>query len=188
MRRVLLGLTVSFFASTPALAQTNLDPERIIMSCRTSAASMEAQIKCLEESLRTALPMVEQPDWANGGITPEPEQRRSRASGNIIVDNTSAPNGIGAEQVPLEEEVARAVENEIRSEESVVADFAYNQNDKLILVLLNGQVWKQRTGDSVDVFLKTGDTPRVIVREGAVSGYRMNFPDLNKTIIVSRIQ
>lgn len=187
MKRVLLGLTASFLISSSALAQSNLDPERIIMSCRTSASTMEAQIACLEESLRTALPMVEQPDWANGGSVPERTRRPVKSSDGVVVRNSAAPGGIGAEQVQVETDPARS-DNEVQSEESIVADFAYNQNDKLIIVLSNGQVWKQRTGDSVDVFLKTGDSPRVVVREGAVSGYRMNFPDLNKTIIVSRIQ
>jgi len=188
MKRVLLGLLASLAISSPALAQSNLDPERIIMSCRTSAATVEAQIACLEKSLRTALPMVEQPDWANGGTVPERSPRSSMSSDNIVVQNSARPSGIGAEQVQVEENVARSGGRDIQMEESIVADFAYNQNDKLIIVLSNGQVWKQRTGDSVDVFLKTGDAPRAIVREGAVSGYRMNFPDLDRTIIVTRIQ
>lgn len=188
MKRVLLGLTASFLISAPALAQSNLDPERIIMSCRTSASTTEAQIACLEESLRTALPMVEQPDWANGGSVPERKRRPSNSSDSVVIRNSAGPSGIGAEQVQVETDDVRVSQNQVQSEESIVADFAYNQNDKLIIVLSNGQVWKQRTGDSVDVFLKTGDAPRAIVREGAVSGYRMNFPDLDKTIIVSRIQ
>ena len=188
MKRVLIGLTATFLIGTPAIAQTNLDPERIIMSCRTSAVTMETQISCLEKSLRAALPAVDQPDWANGGSVPDRNNSSARSSGGVIVGNSAKSGGIGAEQVLAEEELSRKRGGQIQMEESVVADFAYNQNDKLIIVLSNGQVWKQRTGDSVDVFLKAGDAPRVIVREGAVSGYRMNFPDLNQTIIVSRIQ
>lgn len=188
MKRVLLGLTVSLLASGSAFAQSNLDPEQIIMSCRTSAATMEAQISCLEKSLRTSLPTANKPDWANGGSVSERNNQATASSGGGVVRNSAGPTGIGAEQVKLEGDDARSSDSNFQVEESVVADFAYNQNDKLIIVLSNGQVWKQRTGDSVDVFLKSGDTPRAIVREGAVSGYRLNFPDLNQTIIVSRIQ
>jgi hypothetical protein len=188
MKRVLLGLTAFLLMSAPALAQSNLDPERIIMSCRTSAETVEQQVTCLEDSLRTALPMVEQPDWANGGSIVDRSDNTGRSSDGVIVSNSAQPSGIGAEQVQVEQDIEHGDNRLLQREESIVADFAYNQNDKLIIVLSNGQVWKQRTGDSVDVFLKKGDAPKVIVRKGAVSGYRMNFPDLNQTIIVSRIQ
>ena len=180
-KTIVTGAVLAILPSQ-ALALDNV--ESAIMTCRTSANSTADQVSCLETALRTLVESTGAPDWA-GKTTPP-----TISDSAIITVPTSgaiiAARGIGAEQVSAYREQAQS-RGKV-SEQSIVADFAYNQSDRLIIVLRNGQVWKQRTSDLNYVRLKKGDTPQVIVRPGALSGYRMEFPEQNQTITVSRIQ
>lgn len=175
-----VGIFVSF---SQAFALDNV--EREIVKCRANADSVAQQVTCLEEALRRMVENTGEPDWASA-VAPPPDVDTAIGTTPPPFSN-STTRGIGAEQIPSNREISRAAQSKIK-EQSVVADFAYNQSDRLILVLSNGQVWKQRTGDLNYVRLKRGDRPAVIVRPGTLSGYRMEFPELGQTIIVSRIQ
>jgi hypothetical protein len=156
--------------------------DRVIMKCRTDAITQVEQIMCLEKALRDARSInTATPDWAGTKSAPSVE--------GAVAGSAAGASGLGAEQIPLYGVDAKRA-REIRSakEVSQVTDFAYTQSGRLILVLSNGQVWKQRSGDVQTVKLQEGDTPAVAVRRGAISGYRMDFIDLNRIIIVSRLK
>lgn len=169
----LFGLS---FSSSHALDNV----ETAIMKCRTNANTTLDQVNCLEEALRTMVDSTGKIDWA------DTETIGTNGNSSPLASSTEV-RGIGADQVRNNQQDFRTYQNETQ-EQSTVADFAYNQNSRLVLVLSNGQVWKQRTGDVNYVRLKKGDKPRVIVRPGAISGYRMEFLDINETIIVTRLQ
>ena len=182
MRKIWLFMGGIAFLNMSVAVQALDGVERLIMKCRTSAVSQAAQITCLEKTLRDIGPAEPTtPDWAGTkSVLPIDDAAGERSVGTA---------GLGAEQVPLYgEDAQRAKEIRSITETSRVVDFAYTQSGRLIIVLSNGQVWKQRSGDLQTVKLKEGDTPNVLVRKGALSGYRMNFVDLNKTLIVSRLQ
>lgn len=180
MRQISAVLAVVLLGSVSSGAKALDNVEAAIIKCRTSANTTMEQVKCLEDTLRIMVESTGEVDWAN--------------TDTIGVNTRTAPTspsstvqGIGSEQVQTQQQDFRSYQTEVQ-EQSTVADFAYNQNSRLVLVLSNGQVWKQRTGDSNYVRLKKGDTPRVLVRPGAISGYRMEFLDMNETIIVTRLQ
>ena len=175
----------------PSIALATDTVEQVIMKCRTNAGSEAAQVTCLEEALRARLPDAPAPNWS--GINPDgsaPTQQpyvRSTTGSTTYLPNQ--PTGLGSEQVRLEgaaeEQRREAYET---TEQSRVTDFAYNGKGKLIIILANGQVWKQRDGDLRTVKLRDGDSPMAVVRRGAVTGYRMTFPDLDREITVSRLK
>ena len=158
------------------------------MQCRTNALSTGAQVTCLEKALRKVLPAVPKPDWA--GTSSLGRSNTNNVAGISSYKIAPAfPSGIGSEQVALKGEALEQQRQEYFSaEQSRVIDFAFTQSKQLILILNNGQVWKQRKGDLNTVNLKSGDEPIVSIKRGAVSGYRMHFPQYSRTIGVSRIQ
>ena len=182
--------------------------ERAIIKCRTDASSPANQVVCLEKALRSMSVSEGDGNWA-GSATPSVQSNSinaplvkaplnkapltkapltkaplATAPAKVAVIQ---PRGIGAEQVKAAQN--KGLKSSARiNVEAIVADFAYNQSNSLVLVLKNGQVWKQRAGDLNSVRLKKGETPRVIIRPGALSGYRMEFPIQKQTITVSRLQ
>jgi len=107
----------------------------------------------------------------------------------------AAPTGIGAEQVVAKQEkqerktkAGRKKQVKKNQESSYVLDFAYTSSGQLILVLGNGQVWAQRKGDNQDVRLTDQEKTPVIIRRGAISGYRIDFTDKRRTIIAERLK
>ena len=177
--------------------------ERAIIKCRTDASSPANQVVCLEKALRSMSVSEGDGNWA-GSATPSVQSNSINAP-LVKAPLTKAPltkaplatapakvaviqpRGIGAEQVKAAQN--KGLKSSARiNVEAIVADFAYNQSNSLVLVLKNGQVWKQRAGDLNSVRLKKGETPRVIIRPGALSGYRMEFPIQKQTITVSRLQ
>ena len=175
---ILLSLILVVIAA-PAIAIDNV--EAAIVNCRAKTNTQAEQVTCLETALRKMVPSTGEPDW--GGTQSLPGNSEQA----INTTPSTEARGIGAEQIPLNRDEAAAARTRL-NEQSVVADFAYNQSNRLILVLANGQVWKQRSGDLNNVRIKKGDRPTVIVRPGAVSGYRMEFPEYGQTIVVSRLQ
>ncbi len=176
-----------YLGSASAGALDNV--EQVIMKCRVNSVSTEAQVTCLEDALRARLPSAETPNWS--GITEDgrmPETSDRAISGSSGQTYPGQVSGIGSEQVQANQPYDRTQRTPTLTERSTVVDFAYNANSRLILVLSNGQVWKQRDGDIRQVRLKKGDRPEVIVSEGRISGYRMTFPDLDRVITVTRLQ
>lgn len=177
--KAILLLSIFVVIAAPANAIDNV--EAAIVKCRAKTNTQAEQVTCLENALRTMVPSTGEPDWGGTQSLPRnPDQA-------INTTPSTEARGIGAEQIPLNRDRAAAARTRL-NEQSVVADFAYNQSNRLILVLSNGQVWKQRSGDLNTVRLNKGDRPTVIVRPGAVSGYRMEFPEQKQTIVVSRLQ
>ena len=195
-----MGLGLVGLLSEQASALDNI--ERAIIKCRTSSSTTLDQISCLETALRTHGKSEGKADWvgksapitktpklggANTSIVDAPKE--SKVAADIPTVTNPATKGrlnvgvLGAEQIS-----SNRREKSLTREESRVADFAFTQAGQMIIVLANGQVWKQNASDLNSVKLAKGATPNVVVRAGKVSGYRMEFPAQKKTLIVSRIQ
>lgn len=187
-----------------AAAQTT-DP---ISACKSSSPTDAARIECLENALRRFLPTAPQ---ANAAPAPSaaPVDAKSAApaapaavapaapvaAAESVPVNAAPVSGLGAEQVArkIEKESpdARKQRRDRERDETIstkIVDFARTKTGRLILVLDNGQVWAQRGNDSTDVRLRDGDSPDVVVRRGAFSGYRMEISKPNVTIVVERLR
>lgn len=176
----------------------------LIDYCQEHSTTPAQRIACLENALHIAIPAGQRA--SSGQARPRASQRQEAPAQNTGEDGASTansdsggsndyyaspslPHGIGAEQVPLEGKARQQARREyMTSDESTVVDFALNARGKLVLVLNNGQVWKQRGGDVKKVKLSEGETPRVRIKRGAISGYRMDFIDKDRTITVSRVK
>lgn len=179
---------------TPTFAHAQTDA---ISFCRQSSANDKARIECLEKAIRNMTSVL-------GAENANPEALVPPATNSSVPVVASAeeapavlapPKGIGAEQVIAREERDSKDRGKLRKErldkEAITArlvDFARTSTGRLILVLDNGQVWAQRTGDNQEVRLRDGDTPTVRIRRGMISGYRIEFSSPNTTIVAERLK
>ncbi|VAV86835.1 hypothetical protein MNBD_ALPHA06-150 [hydrothermal vent metagenome] len=186
---IFVGLIVGFSGFlNEALAR---DTETTIAQCRKSTRTLSDQITCLENALRQSNPNANAPvsvtnrsDNFSGDASELPPRR------SIVGSLTKRlPFGLGAERVPLEGELKEQSRRDAaQAEFSTVVDFAYNKEGKLVLVLSNGQAWKQLSSDLQTVSLQDGDSPQISIRRGAVSGYRLKFIEANRTMTVTRVR
>lgn len=202
LKPIVISFGLLALLSERAVALDNID--RAIVKCRTNASSTTEHVTCLETALRAlGGGNTGEADWVGKASVPSQIQvpqaqapqknyksevrsevkAESATVASTAINREVEAQGLGAEQVS----VNRRAKAKLR-EESRVADFAYTQDKSMVIVLNNGQVWKQNGSDLNFVRLNKGGTPNVIVRSGAFSGYRMEFPKQKKTITVSRIQ
>lgn len=180
-----------------AAAAQNVNP---VDYCRENSGGKSERIACLEAAIMTLMsqqtasaPAPEAPETA--APAPVAELQAEPEEPLALAEAEETPSGLGAEQVNAKREreskKAREKKKEKEKAEAVAAriiDFARSASGRLILVLDNGQVWAQRSSDNTNVRLREGETPEVRIRRGAISGYRMEISDPDRTIIVERLQ
>lgn len=182
-----------------AHAQAPSDP---IANCRAEGTDA-ARIACLEreiEALRalrdgTAAPLGLGDPLAGPrapGISTLPPGPAGNGQGAVKAPAIAAvaPPELGDEQVEQRQErrkpkKERKIE-QIRRLDARVVDYAYTANQRLLLVLENGQVWIQLSGDVAKPILRKSEGYEVSIRRGAISGYRLNIADV--TIAVERLK
>lgn len=187
------GALVGFQAAHVLAQSPSVDP---IELCREESGDDQERIACLENAIRgllnSARPMAAAPlsDNPSGASADGDETQLAEAEPEI-----EEPVGIGAEQVRARvertTEEGRKKRKERIEEEATTArilDFASNAAGRLIIVLDNGQIWAQRSSDRQRIRLREGETPGVVIRRGALSGYRMHIEDPDLTIVVERLK
>ncbi len=163
--RGLLKLVVSALVFFPAgLAAQEIDE---IAICQQAAAP-KAQITCLEEAIRT-LKRQAQNDFA--------------AAPQSL--NAQAPE-LGAEQVKNRQ--TRFEPKESQTLTATIAEASYSLRDRLIVILDNGQIWRQSQGGERKLRLSPKRTYEVEIKPGLISGYKMNIKGQNRTIRVERLK
>ncbi len=189
MRFLSLSLFMLFlFIGDRTLAADEAD--NMIIYCEKNSITLEQRIGCLENALRITLPKArKQGRQTQPPSIPQENQENAALSVRKKAEGPLMPQGMGAEQVPLQGKRLEKAKREFRTREgATVVDFALSKNGKLVLVLDNGQVWKQRSADWQTVPLSKGDKPQVEVHRGTISGYRMKFIKQKRTITVSRVK
>ncbi|WP_143704594.1 hypothetical protein [Porphyrobacter sp. TH134] len=174
----LVGSVAAGQAQTPA----PLDPAALLQACETRGLDDAAKIECL----RAALLSLSRSEEAVAPAMPAPPV----AAPSSKPPPVAAVTGIAAEQV---ERIRRRENPKVEKDEkvevaSLVVDHARSASGRLVLVLENGQAWRQRDADPVQVRLKEGERARVIIRPAALTGYRLDFPDKGLIISAERVR
>ncbi len=186
----------------PSISLAQTDPLQAIEACKTQNANDASRIVCLENALRSLAqpPPAALPGTASPTAGLPDAAASERKSDEAVVASEPAAEiptiaGIGAEQVRArterETKEGKNQRKERQSKEAVEAqliDFARTATGRLILVLDNGQVWAQRGGDQQEVRLREGEKPKLKIRRGAISGYRIEFDSPNVTIVAERLK
>ena len=169
------------FAAAWALSQAApaLDAEATIAQC--AALRSNERIACLEAALRR-----------QAGAAPAPAPRTAAAeTREAMGEPAAAPraeaDGLGAEQVRMRR-VREGSEAERRAVEARIIDHAYTALGALVVVLDNGQAWRQGRSDGTEIRLEDGAPYTVRIEAGLLSGYRMRIHEIERIITVERLR
>jgi len=162
MRRPIAALTV--FAATALLAgQATADP---VEECRTRSANDQQRIACLEAAIRSM-----------SGGTP------TRAA------SSAAPQGLGAEQVAIREQLrGERPEPEREAFAAGIVAIEYDPTGRPTFTLDNGQVWRGLQPDPQYQRFKLPRHNRAEVWDAKISGYRLRVDGVKRILQVTRIK
>lgn len=179
----MLLLACSAIASLPAAAQSLPEDECARLE------DPEAEVTCLRAVL-AATRQAQQGASVEGNrgassLAPAVPARVPATVGTTPVRQAPAAPELGSEQLAG----AAFAERDPADQEMVVStvtDFRTDRNDRLIMQLENGQIWRQVESVAIPVRFAPEDRVRVEITRSGFGGYRMNFPDLDRRISVSR--
>lgn len=186
--RVLIGaalLSAAALPAAPAVAQSSA-AER----CRALPTEQE-RFACMEEALaaaEAALREAQEPESDRGFLGLGIGGRGSDLSGPQASDSPAAQE-LGAEQVAAltGERDAQEQEERQRVHATVVA-FRERVPGQLMFELDNGQIWRQTDGDTQRLRLSRGATPEVEMWATRLGGYRMHFLEMDRVLMVQRME
>ena len=97
---------------------------------------------------------------------------------------TRAPEQFGVETLPRTAPAATARVDRITAP---IADFKLSPSGRFVVVLANGQTWRQVEGDHTNARFHPGQTSSVIISRGALGSYDLAFNDRSVVYKVVRV-
>ena len=192
--------------TAPAVAQIPaIDSGDPVDFCRAETKGKKAQIACLEEVVVglmgarapvasdatvaptgevLAAPAVAQP----APVAPVPQTPAAQSTSSQTAD--AGPVGLGAEQVKARsrtDEQSRK-EREDETVEAVIVEIAKNNAGRYVIILDNGQVWRQKSSDSARAVISKKLTYTATIKRGVVGGYRMKISRNSRPLSVERLK
>lgn len=172
--------------AAPAFAQSTA-AER----CRALPTETE-RFACMEQALaaaESALAATQEPETDDGflglGIL------GGGRSGDDLYDSDSAvAEGLGAEQVAAANNMLdeRDETTQTPRVQATVVAFRERVPGQLVFELDNGQVWRQTDADTQNLRLSRNSNPAVEMWSTRLGGYRMRFVDMDRVVMVQRMQ
>lgn len=187
-------------ASVEAQAQA-----RAVEQCRRMS-SAGLQIACLEAALETAYRTRNASNHQAAASPPAPAERReagmlARLNPFGGAESDAQPSigqpaqgrsasGLGAEQVNARErrEAGQPGPLLAMGAPATITDAAIHGYASLVLALDNGQIWRQLSSDTQRLSADDVVGSTAVVREGAISGYRLELLSFGRTIRVERLR
>ena len=100
-----------------------------------------------------------------------------------------APEGIGAEQVIARNQSAQGGQREPEQVRNLrVAGYDKVPYERLVVLLENGQVWRQIKGDTQRIRVNLKRNQTVDISEASMSGYKLRLNEIRRTIRVERVR
>ena len=135
------------------------------------------------------------PPVAAAAPTPAPAEQESWFGRNVgsVFDTSpeqqTTPEKFGADQMPPPEPAQSSAPQEIDSITAQVSDVAFTAFGKFIVILDNGQIWRQIEGDSdVAHFKKNPADNTVTITRGAIGSYNLTINGREKVFKVKRVK
>jgi len=101
----------------------------------------------------------------------------------------TTPQKFGSENLPSTHAKVAAAETELDNITAGVAELAFTPFGKFILILDNGQVWRQLQGDADTAhFKKPAGNNKVTISRGFIGSYNLMINDSTKTFKVERLK
>lgn len=144
------------------------------------------EIACLRGALQESRAALARERTPSG--EPQPQPQTQAVQQQRIAPATRTPEQLGAEQVASARRVAAEAQP---AKERVRAVAQAVKTDHLGLVTLrldNGQVWQQTEARGVPLRLRADQPYPVEISASGFGGYRMQFTDTGRQIVVKRLQ
>lgn len=183
MLRIVAGFVIAALAIQPVSAQTE-DAIAEVLACR-GVEDDARRLACLDEAAASLATAV-----SGSQASAAAAEDRSANFGFIRREPVRAEEEFGAEDLPKQAAaVDKKDENrDIRELRAKVLESGANPFGKAVLVLDNGQVWRQLDSDNVRLRIPRGVEATAIIKKSALGGYRMTVEPLGRTIRVKRIK
>jgi hypothetical protein len=101
----------------------------------------------------------------------------------------TTPQQFGADKTPQVEQKVDQAEEQLDSITAGVTEYSFTIDKKFILILDNGQIWRQIRGDAdVAQFRHNPTDNKVMIDRGSIGSYNLRINDSEKTFKVTRIK
>lgn len=198
MKRRALALACGLFAACQigtAAASSRDDVLEGLQKC-AAVTDDKARLACYDALVRPAqAALARPPEPQEASHPPTEEEQRSWFGFDLsglfgaAPSQQTKPEQFGQENLPS----TRAKEDEAKAEvDSItagVAEYAFTPFGKFIIVLDNGQVWRQLEGDADHAnFHRTPKDNKVTISRGFIGSYNLTLNDSDKVYKVERLK
>lgn len=186
---VFLAAAAAALCAAGGAAAQSADP---IGYCRENSGGQSERIACLEAAIAALMAQRSAstpPDAADAAVPPRPGSAGPETM--AAAEPPPAVSGLGAEQVERrlrkDDKLAEA-DAEQAEVTAAVVEAGETALGKALLVLDNGQVWRQRDSDRNRIRLSSKQKYTVTIKAGMISGYRIHINELGRTFVAERVQ
>jgi len=199
MRFALLSaLAFAGFAQiqTPALAGEGEEAAADMIAC-TAINKSKHRLKCFERALpglRAAFPEAEvlaaaRAEDALQAVAKEAKEEFGLTAAETRKNDPAFESDFGVEDVPRDALLEYDEEGDINSIESAVVEVGRNLRGKLIIILENGQVWRQIDADTSRTYIpKKLDGVTAKVKRASLGSYVLRVSSARNTFKVRRVK
>lgn len=193
--RLAAALSVICLISTPAFADERSDAAAQILSCG-SVRGDKARLRCFEEALsplREAFPEAAtiaeaRAEEARLAARQEAKEEFGLPEAIANADEPFEEKEFGAERLPREAK-GDDEDDEVASIEAGVVEIGRSLTGKIIVVLDNGQVWRQIDSDKSTPYIRKNiEGVTATVKRGFLSSYVMRISGTHESFKARRIK
>lgn len=156
----------------------------------------KARLACYDALVRPAqIALARPPEPQEVTHTPTKEEQESWFGFDISSlfgaspSQQTTPQQFGSENLPATKQKEEQAKVEVDSISATVAEYAFNPFGKFIVVLDNGQVWRQQEGDADHArFHKVPKDNKVTISRGFIGSYNLTINDSDKVYKVERVK
>jgi len=107
----------------------------------------------------------------------------------LQIEQQTEPAGIGAEQVIAKTQTREELRENLKAAGGLqVASYDQVPYERLLVILENGQVWRQIKGDTQKIRVDLKRNQTVDITESSLGGYKLQLNEMRRTVRVERVQ
>ena len=107
----------------------------------------------------------------------------------LQIEQQTEPAGIGAEQVIAKTQTREELRENLKAAGGLqVASYDQVPYERLLVILENGQVWRQIKGDTQKIRVDLKRNQTVDITESSLGGYKLQLNEMRRTVRVERIK
>ncbi len=161
--------------------------QSIVDACRETSSDAD-RITCLEAALLGRERLIDTSTRTQ--VDPPDLELDAEPAGDAVDPVPNAvPVGIGAEQVIASTQTSEELRESLEAARGLsVASYDHVPYERLLVILENGQVWRQIKGDTQNIRVDLKRNQTVDITESSLGGYKLQLNEMRRTVRVERIK